>query len=215
MPESKGWRGIVLITLPSWINGSRILGSSCYRSTCPDDNVYNSYDHVDYLQYLRFFHLHSFLFTNIHHLDLQDPANDEFWLHVFNFQKIRILTLSANRQYDHPENELQLLLDRIPNPHTLILHLVEDEDEYKLFSNLKHDSIRCLEFELYIFNSEECEILINSQLGQKCEVLMLSIKHLDDIIQLINQLRNLRSLKIRLLQDNDSPLISSENELND
>ncbi|CAF1225720.1 unnamed protein product [Adineta steineri] len=103
----------------------------------------------------------------------------------------------------------------MPNLHTLELCLDEDEIEYKPFFNLKHNSIRCLNFAHYTFNREECEILIHSQLGQKCEVLMLSIKHLDDILQLINQLRNLRSLKIRLLQDEDSLLISSENELNE
>ncbi|CAF0798966.1 unnamed protein product [Adineta steineri] len=147
--------------------------------------------------------------------NLKDPVNDEFWSHVFNLQKLRILTFYADKQYDHPENELQLLLNRMPNLHTLELCLDEDEIEYKLFSNLKHDSIRCLDFAHYTFNREECEILIHIQLGQKCGVLMLSIKHLDDILQLINQLRNLRSLKIRLLQDKDSLLISSENELND
>ncbi|CAF1165193.1 unnamed protein product [Adineta steineri] len=215
MPESKGWPGIVLTTLPSRINRSGILSSSCYRSTCPDDNVYNSYGHVEVLSYSRFFHLHSFLFPNLHHLDLQDPANDELWSHVFNLQKLRILTFYADKQYDHPENELQLLLNRMPNLHTLELCLDEDEIEYKLFFNLKHNSIRCLDFAHYTFNREECEILIHSQLSQKCEVLMLSIKHLDDILQLINQLRNLRSLKIRLLQNEDSILTSSENELNE
>ncbi|CAF1167261.1 unnamed protein product [Adineta steineri] len=120
--------------------------------------------------------------------------------HMFSIcKKLRILTFYADKQYDHPENELQLLLNRMPNLHTLELCLDEDEIEYKPFSNLKHDSIRCLDFEYYTFNREECELLIHSQLSQKCEVLMLSTKHLDDILQLINQLRNLRSLKIRLL----------------
>ncbi|CAF0967313.1 unnamed protein product [Adineta steineri] len=126
-----------------------------------------------------------------------------------------MLTFYTDKQYNHPENELQLVLDRIPNLHTLKLRLYDDDIEYKPFSNLKHDSIRCLDFEHYTFNREECEILIHSQLGQKCEVPMLKIKHLDDILQLINQLRNLRSIKICLLQDMDSLLISSENELND
>jgi len=187
---------IVLTTLPDLTNcSSNVTDLTYHKSTCPDENIYSSYDHTDFLDlaYTQLFYLHPFVFPDIRHLSLKHPVNDKLWSIVPNLKNLRTL--------------------KFCNLHKLELNLYETK--YKIISKIKHDSIRHLDFGNYIFNSEEFEILLNSQLGQQCEVLTLSIECLHDILELIDQLKNLRSLKIVSSCNNDILSVYSEDELND
>ncbi|UJR20044.1 hypothetical protein I4U23_023178 [Adineta vaga] len=211
---SSGFESIVLYTLPyAFCSSEDVTQLNCHKSTCPDDKIYNSYDHIYFLKYIPQLQSLPFLFPNIRHLSITLPIDDRLHSIIPNLNNIQILTCYIDDRYDSIENELQSIFDRLPSLHTLKLQY--SENKCTIFSNTKHDSIRYLEFQVYTFSNKDCEMLINSQLGQQCELLTLSIEHHDDLLKLVNQLGNLRSLKLRASLEGDNVLTSSEEELND
>ncbi|CAF1408424.1 unnamed protein product [Adineta ricciae] len=204
---------IVLTTLPNLTGCSTYsIDKSCHRSTCPDDSVYNSYDHINTLKYSSCFHLLPFVFPNISYLAIRRPDHVEPWSAVPELENLRTLLYFTTEPYHRMRDELQTILDRASNLQTL--RLLMHDDQYK-FLDLKHPSIRCLDFGGHRMMSEECETLITNQLGQQCEVLITSIDQPEVVPPLINHLRSLRILKIFSRYIETPALFSSEDRLND
>ncbi|CAF3372560.1 unnamed protein product, partial [Rotaria sp. Silwood2] len=102
-------------------------------------------------------------------------------------------------------------------PYLYSLTLTKCLFSYSFLFNLKSSSIRRLYlYELGCFNEEHCDNLINSPLGIQCDELYITVKERSNIVNLINQMKNLRVLYIRYQEDkwkrNDNEL-PTQNEL--
>ncbi|UJR20108.1 hypothetical protein I4U23_023242 [Adineta vaga] len=152
-------------------------------------------------------------FPNINSLSITLPIND----HLLSFvQKLdRLNLLKVSRPNDMPNTtahaQLQTVLDHIPNlstlkfsswPHTTL-------ERCQPFIN---SSIRQLNFLGYNhwFSEEDCIELSRSSLAIRCEILYIKVRKQTDILYLINTMRNLRAVVVRLFGDDSISYLSQK-----
>jgi hypothetical protein len=201
----------ILYTLPYTFEEFIYADKNLSKSTCPNDNEYDSYDQVRILRYSnqekylsKQSNINSFHFPNIRHLKIKLPCDEHFLKCIpsmYHLTSLNITLLKASACF-----LLQVLLDRAPNLYSLTVKR-RFPIRMTLFQ-VKNTSIRrlflvssgAIVFDS-CFDSAECAILTNSTLGIQCEVLSIDVKCRTNILDLIKQMSNLRSLTVQCEDD--------------
>ncbi len=69
---------------------------------------------------------------------------------------------------------------------------------------------------LFVFNEEQCEHFVLCPLGIQCEILFITVNNRNNILHLINRMKNLRALNIQSQDDQwnrNKEELSNEDEL--
>ncbi|CAF0921743.1 unnamed protein product [Adineta ricciae] len=216
--------GAILYTLPYMFHDYHYVNDSCSKSTLPNKTTCQTHIHVKNLQcehnIVNHFIYLSTKFTNLSHLDLILPFNNEFLRNISTFTHLKSLDVTLLSSRDAYQ-QLQCLLNHTPHLYLLRFSHLSDMNE-ALFS-LSNPSIRRLDFlnkqsmiYNWYFNTDECQALTNSILGRQCQTLIIDIQARNDVLDLVNNLTNLRSLifqckddkgKQKLLSTTDDELI--------
>ncbi|CAF2933159.1 unnamed protein product [Rotaria sp. Silwood2] len=210
---------IHLYTLPYCSDRLTHLESDTwYKTTCSNDRHYLSYDCVQELALMSTFSP-SIHFYNIRSLFICLTKDLNIWSSIPTMYDLTSLSLEL--KYYSPQShiiraQIQTLFDRMPRLYSLrmnkslVLHLLE--------SKITHRSIRRLDLihsSDWEYDSAELFLLVNSPLGNQCEVLFIKVLCPKNILDLINTMSNLRALTcsiapFRQLNSDDDDDSSSE-----
>ncbi|CAF2712905.1 unnamed protein product [Rotaria sp. Silwood2] len=206
---------VYVYTLPYAFADFFYIGDVRLKSTCPNDNQYWSFDAIHnlyygYVSYQNLFLSHIHL-DNIHYLDLTIPFDESFWSMVTTLERLNSLNIVSYGNMDPIDihSKLQILFDRSPHLHSLKFFSWFAQDEFPF--DIKHPSIRQLDLQgpNIVYNQQHCLKLSHSFIGQQCEVLFVTVKQRTDIIDLVNNMKNLRAL---IVQCTKPVLMQKENE---
>jgi hypothetical protein len=209
---------ICLYTLPYNFSELDILFPVQINSTCPNDNDYWSYEHVQHLLYRSSTEeiiMSNLNFPNITYLSVTLPVNNHFLLLIEKCDRLTSMEVSRpkNMSDDDAQLQLQALLD-----HALHLYSLKYKSwpeaqllnqNYSMAKKLtpivvKTRLIRRVDLRGYDcwFNDEECAQIPYSSLEKNCEVLFIKVQNRMNILYLINSMANLRALIIQSRDDN-------------
>ncbi|CAF2897020.1 unnamed protein product [Rotaria sp. Silwood2] len=221
---SDPYKWVTLYTLPYHFDTFDYSNKSCTKSTCYDESQHWSYDLVEIYGHgsvennlLDSFSLIRARFRNIHHLQINLSIDDTFWL---RFPSLNCLTSLHVYIYKYcGYYQLQTLFDQAPCLYSLKVQSFVDSS-IKLFE-LRSKSIRRIDLVNDLFDRsiyytrENCFTLINSILGNQCEILSICIKYRKNILDLIQHMSNLRLLIFQCEDDKEyfRNFSSSKNEL--
>jgi len=208
---------ISLYTLPysfTEFNIDYLLNST---STCPQNNYDGSY-HLVHKLYCNTSlnddeppaHLY---FPHLRHLTAELPIHDRFWSILLELDQLTTLDISLS-DADITISQWQILLNRATNLRSLKINSSSLSVIISFIQNINISVCR-LNFQGndQWFDDEQCTILINSSLGVQCEILAIDIKSCNSILDLVNNMINLRALKVRCEDDEwDFDLLLSEND---
>jgi hypothetical protein len=211
-----GNRSMHLYTLPYGFKEFRSYFSDMSKSTCPIDKNYNSSNYVNTLI------VHNSLlrpisqFPNIDHLELSFPFDNTLWSVIPKFDRLKSIEIISNVHSNEVEqsiNHLGLLINQA-------IHLYSLTIDYLILSQLsiveiENKSIHRLDLLTNDghFYGIECISLIQSFLGDQCEVLLINIENRSIVLDLIEKISNLRALTFQC--QNDQWGDSSESLLNE
>ena len=196
-------KSILLYSVPYVFRDFNLnIFSATYKSTRPRDTNHCLYHRVNNLRYdsslcqdqfyVQFFHLRS--------LSIHLPFDKHFENIVPTFYCLNSLTILSTKE--NAQLYLQSLLDRAPCLHSLTVHswpllqipVVENTSA----------SLRQLDLRLdgrgdngSFFSEVECYRLIHSPLGISCEELLIKVKSYESILDLVNNMANLRLLIVQ------------------
>ncbi|UJR19860.1 hypothetical protein I4U23_022993 [Adineta vaga] len=215
---------IFLYTLPEHSDYFVIQPSSYTtrtKSTCPSE-----YDYLPSLIHFAFARTYMY-FSYIRHLHLTLPFTDFILSNLPQFDRLMILEVGCFPLIDAnlAVHQLQKLIDRAPHLYSLEILAWFPLFVQEIPLNLISRSIRPLHFQnaccsinniTTSFNTYKCSVLMNSPLGLQCEFLSLIIDKRTNIIDLVDGLPNLRTLKVHCQDDqweNRSTLFPIDDEL--
>jgi hypothetical protein len=147
-------------------------------------------------------------FNNLEHLSLSLPFNEQFFFIVSKFDRLRSLFVHTdkNKNLNNIQFQLQLILDQASRLYSLEFTTWSRSDSEPPFKGLHSASVRRLDLirfnfndQDYHFDEKECIELSRSPLGIQCETLIITVKNQRNILTLINNMPNLRSLYVHSL----------------
>ena len=190
-------RRIHLYTLPYTFSKFSPIPCDISQSTCPIGREYRSFNSVQRLLFNDDLIQLRFQFSKINHLELTLPfdANISSIIPCFDHLiSIDIVSIPHSDQFEQSIVQLHQLLDQT-------IHLYSLNIDYLILSQLsslrtRNSSIRRLDLMLNDghFYGLECISLIQSFLGNQCEMLLINFEHRSTILHLIEQMPNLRAL---------------------
>jgi hypothetical protein len=196
---------ISLYTLPYSFSDFAINCVLQSRSTCTQNNSDESYHRVRKLHYntcpLDDTSLLRFQFFNLHDLSIEATIHDQFCSILPRCDQLTIINIFLS---DDNTNVFQL--QRLLNRATSLRSLTIDSSSSSLMmSFIQNTTISVRRLNLYSdnhwFNGKQCLTLINSPLSVGCEMLTIRIKNCDNAIDCVNNMINLRALRIQYEND--------------
>ncbi|CAF1373660.1 unnamed protein product [Rotaria magnacalcarata] len=193
---------IYFYTLPMIIDDLYALDSrTCYKSTCPNDLFFYSYDsirnilpqpNVDDRQRLP---IHCPLIKSI---KITLPIHENIWSVFATLNHLTSLHLSNQESSTHIEHQLESLLNQTSSLYSLVVneHLALRLSSLKI-TNRSIRRVNCFErceYFCVFFNANECSKWIDSSLGHQCEVFCIKVENQDNVIDLVQKMPNLRAL---------------------
>ena len=185
------------------------------KSTSPHDNEYLTCDHVTELfsgsSYFNDSILSRVRFRNIQHLSVLLPFDEQIVPTVFKLDHLATLHVFANKNenLDVIQSQLQMLLDRTPCLHSLRLGPWSRSNSQVPLKEITSISVRRLELQDVDYSNEsryydenECIQLSRSPLGIQCETLQIKVQNQRTVINLVNNMPNLRALNVQCKDDN-------------
>jgi len=134
--------------------------------------------------------------SQIENLSTRLPLHEQFWSIIPNLDKLSslglILDATASASY------MQTLFDCAPHVRSLSIQSLN----MPIFT-CTQSSIYILSFKNYRFCAEDCLKLAQSSLGQQCQRLLIELEHQQDILILIENMPNLRTLKVKFDESQD------------
>jgi hypothetical protein len=169
------------------------------KLTCSQEDYQQSFDNTTFIYNKKFFNrpIPSHIrFPNIEPLYIKFPIHDEFWSIVPSLNRLHSLDVFSYA--DNYQVQLQTLLDRASNLHTLTINQDGSLPLQLSLFKCTNASLHRLHLGYYnhCFNNEECITLSRSSLTVHCEVLSIEVNNPESIINLINNIIKLRSLYI-------------------
>ncbi|CAF1207922.1 unnamed protein product [Adineta steineri] len=211
------WNTACLYTLPYKFADLKFDSSMKYKSTCPNDNHYLSYNHVEDLQYkilpIQSPMVSSIRFMNVDHLSIEFPMDMHSLPNMPRLDQVTSLEVCIINNY-LAQSKLQTLLNQMHCLSSFSFHPCSLSLLGSSFFKLTHTNIRRLDFRIFFqyFDDEQCTNLCDSPLGKQCEVLSIKVKKRESLPDLINNMINLRTLNIQFEDDlfeqvNDDELV--------
>ncbi|CAF3993245.1 unnamed protein product [Adineta steineri] len=133
------------------------------------------------------------------------PFNERFFFIVSKFDRLKTLFvyIEGNKNLNNIQPQLQLILDQASRLYSLAFSTWARSDSDAPLTGLRSNSVRRLDLirlnsngQIYHFDEKECIELTRSPLGIECEVLIITVKNRKNILHLINNMKNLRSLYV-------------------
>ena len=221
---SDPYKSTTLYTLPYAFDTYDFSNKSCTKSTCFDQQQYWSYDRVQIVGHSNIddnlshsFSLLRARFPHIHHLYINLPFDDMFWLRFSSFDHLKSLTVSLYKSSAYCQ--LQTLLNQSPCLYSLKIESFVGLS-IRLFQ-LTSPSIRRLDLidilvdQSIYFNRKDCLTLIDSSWGSQCEILLIRIQHRTMIIELIERMSHLRLIIFECEDEKESFGTSSSSSRNE
>jgi hypothetical protein len=181
-----------------------------HKSTSPHDNDYLLYDKVNNVHYnpcLLNYYLSSIQFSNIRHLGICLASDKHFCQIIPTLHQLNSLDVSADGE--DAQFHLQTLLDRAPRLYSLSIKSWP-HSQMPLVENT-NVSLRRLDLRLHrrgknssFFSNKECNTFIHSPLAMQCEELLIKVQSRESILDLVNNMNNLRILHIQYKFSRDS-----------
>jgi hypothetical protein len=209
IPFGTSYHGIVY-TLPYSFDQFISYNIFKSKSTCSNKSYYGLFNQVKNLQYMKYetnlidySNFLLFQFPNIRYLKIGIPFDEHFWSFIPSLNRLHSLEAILGENYSH--EQLQNLINLSSNLYSLrIFYSLESKI---IITQIISSSIRrlnlipeCSSSRGY-FNNNECAYLAYSQLGQKCEVLLIKIENRNNVLDLIKTMNNLRSLIFQCQDD--------------
>jgi hypothetical protein len=214
------YTSILLYSLPNTFGDVELnMLTIPYKSTCPQDTDHRLYDRVNNLCYGSWLHeRHPFLqFFNIRNLSIHLPFNKNFGEIIPTLHQLNSLTVLSAKE--DAQFHLQSLLDRAPCLYSLTIKSWP-LSQMPVVENTYNASVRRLDLRLHrrgisssffsikecntFFSRKECNTFIRSPLGAQCEELLIQVENHDSVLDLINNMGNLRMLHIEYQFDSKS-----------
>ena len=197
-----------LYTLPYTLNEYSYLNCLYSKSTKPDDEDIFSCSRVEYSGKKNIiddsFHNPSLIKSapsNILRFKVTFPFRDFFDSYNVSSNGLTSLTVELNNVMDY--HQLQRLLNQMHNLYSLKLDSFGGSPKgiFKLTSSSvrRLDLMKAQKNDGNFFNDDDYINLINSPLGQQCEVLLINIEHRRNILDLIEKIPHLRVLSFRYM----------------
>ena len=187
-------RRIQLYTLPYTFPKFFYIPSDISQSTCPTERKYKSVRNLIFDDGLTGLGIQ---FPNIHHLELTLPFVQNISLVVpraDHLTSMEVVSITHSDEFDQSILRLRHFLDQA-------IHLYSLTIDYLILSQLstirtRNSSIRRIDLMLNDghFYGIECIALIQSFLGDQCEVLSINFEHRSIILHVIEQMPKLRAL---------------------
>ncbi|UJR32775.1 hypothetical protein I4U23_020235 [Adineta vaga] len=143
-------------------------------------------------------------FDNIRHLDITIPFDQLFHSLVSSLEQLDSLKIDS---YDHMntdniQSNLRLLCQKASQLRSL--KLLSSFTQHNFLFNIDHSTIRELNLQGpdIVYNQEQCDKLAYSSLGQQCQILFITVAKRTNIIDLVNNMKHLRSLIVRCIEEN-------------
>ncbi|CAF1308514.1 unnamed protein product [Adineta steineri] len=139
------------------------------------------------------------------YLQFSLPFNERFFFIVSKFDRLKTLFvyIEENKNLNNIQSQLQLILDQAHRLYSLEFSTWARSDSDAPLTGLRSNSVRRLNLirlnfngQIYHFDKKECIELSRSPLGIQCEVLIITVKNRKNILHLINNMKNLRSLYV-------------------
>lgn len=166
-----------------------------YLLTSPQDVNYQSYHRVQKLNCNVFSnddvisgHLH---FPSLRHLTTELPLYDYFRFFLPKLDQLSTLDISLTTL-----SQWEILLNRAINLHSLTINASSSSIIISFIENINISVCR-----LNLQVNDQCKILIKSPLVIQCEILAIDIKSSNSILDLVDNMINLRALKVRCEDD--------------
>ncbi|CAF4619327.1 unnamed protein product [Rotaria sp. Silwood2] len=178
-----------------------------WRSTYPHDNHEIFHNNIDGIYDETFFNIpipSHIRLSNIEHLHIKFPINDQFWSIVPSLKHLYSLTISSYA--DTFQFQLQDLFNRAPYLYALTIRQdVSLSLQMSLFTctNICICHLDLRDYNHY-FNEEESITLSHLSLTTQCEVLSIRVHNRESIIILVTNLIHLRILHICWNDENNS-----------
>jgi hypothetical protein len=197
-----------LYTLPYAFHVFTDISYGGSKWTCPDDKISGSYDYVHkfdcekskYKEY-KSLDLYPACFSNIYDLRISFPLPEKIWHIIPALDHLTSLSVSISEEQS--ASDLQALIDRAPCLHTLTIN-TSDPLQIMALSKLRSASIRqlkffpeVLSFQLFV-DQVGCAAFVISPLGYQCKVLGINLESPESVVNIVNDMLNLRSLMIHL-----------------
>ncbi|CAF1439064.1 unnamed protein product [Adineta steineri] len=144
-------------------------------------------------------------FNNLEHLSVSLPFSERFFFIVSKFDRLKTLFvyIEENKNLNNIQSQLQLILDQASRLYSLVFSTWARSDSDAPLTGLCSNSVRRLDLirlnfngQIYHFGEKECIELSRLPLGIQCEVLIITVKNRKNILHLINNMKNLRSLYV-------------------
>ncbi|CAF0965900.1 unnamed protein product [Adineta ricciae] len=167
-----------------------------------DESNLQVYDEVHSLMYkLRFFNMSSephIKFHKIQHLSIDFPINDHFWKVVPSLDHLVSLDVLSEDHDNLCQNQLQTLLERSPRLSSIRLCWKTLTSSLRQLFDSRNISVYHLELLCYngCLKREACQMLNTIIPGIDCKVLNLVVSDRWCILDLVNTLNHLTSLRI-------------------
>ncbi len=188
-----------LYTLPYYPKEFSLISDMQFKSTYPNNEIYWSYDNVENLSFTNAI-CPLIRFHNLKYLRIIRPFDELFWSIIPNFNRLKSLHVKLFN-----ERNSVLQLENLVRKSTCLysLTLTGEIFSYEMLFNLRNSlSIRRLNlYDFGCFNEEQCEKFIVSPLGIQCEILLITVNNRNNILHLVNRMKNLRALNVRSQDD--------------
>jgi hypothetical protein len=178
-------------------------------STSPNIDDHRLYDCVHTLVYDSSFNdqvMSHLVFSNVYHLVLNLPYTDQLFSLLPNIDRLLSLNITLYK-YDILSH-LQVLLDRASHLHSLCINSFDHPSSSCAVLASTSASVQCIDLKGFIplnedfcFDEELCVQFIQSSLGKYCEILSLTVGNRSNIIDLVNNMVNLRTLHVQCYDD--------------
>ncbi len=209
----------IIYTLPYAFKEFDHIRKYCIKSTCPNEEDYYTYNFVqtiprngrtnDINQDIA-----PFQFSNLHQCPMSIFLNDKFHTYNPSLSKLTTLFIASSPFKQSDYKDLQTLVHKAPQLSSLIFF--DSSIALTDILQLTNTSIHLLDFSYsynsngIFFNHIDCVDLVNSSLGHQCKYLLINVENRADVLYLIKNMSNLRSLIVRC---QCKPLLTREDTL--
>jgi hypothetical protein len=209
----------IIYTLPYAFKKFHYLRKYCIKSTCPNEEDYYVYNYVQTIPYnhrtnYRDETIPPFQFPNLRRCPKHLFLNDKFHTYNASLSKLTTLFITSSLFKGTDSKNLQTLVHKAPQLSSLIF--VGSSIVLREILQLTNTSIRLLDFsysytsDSIVFNRTDCVDLVKSSLGHQCKFLLINVENRADVLYLIQNMSNLRSL---IVQCQCNPLLTRDDTL--
>ncbi|CAF1453194.1 unnamed protein product [Adineta ricciae] len=195
-----------LYTLPYRFTDFQTSSSMQCLSTCPNNELFSTFHYVDDLLMEYYVTqpeiVSSIRFNNVRDLSIHPSISNQFLSRISQLEQVTSLTVCITDSTD-TNTDLQTLLNRMPNLSSFGFNPWSLHPRRLSLLRLTHPKISLLDlrYAWQHLEADDCAMLSQSPLGQQCEVLLVRIRKCDAVLDLINNMSNLRTLNIQFDDD--------------